>query len=88
MPLQKQFRVHMELSFLLSPGFEEEVQIYGAADSASAYSLEAGGSYFYSPNIAIVGSYDVTSNKAKFNSTSESLKLKENTFKVGATFTF
>ena len=88
MPLQKQFRIHMEMSFLLGPGFEEDVTVYGPADSASSYGLEVGGSYFYSPNIALVGAYEVTSNKAKFNSTSESIKLKENTLKVGATFTF
>lgn len=88
MPLQKQFRVHMELSFLLNPGFEEDVTIYGNTDSASSYSLEVGGSYFYSPNISLVGGYEVTSNKAKFNTTGQSLKLKENTFKLGATFTF
>ncbi len=88
MPIQKQFRAHMELSFLFNPGFEEEVSIYGATDTASSYSLEVGGSYFYSPNISILGAYGVTSNKAKFKTTGESLKLKENTFKVGATFTF
>jgi hypothetical protein len=88
MPLQKQYRIHMELSFLFNAGFEEDVTIYGPADSASSYGMEFGGSYAYSPNISLLGAYEVTSNKAKFNATSQSLKLKENTFKVGATFTF
>lgn len=88
MPLAKQYRIHMELSFLMSPGFEEDVTIYGSADSASSYSLEIGGSYFYSPNISMDGAYGITSNKAKFKATGKSLSLKENTFKAGATFTF
>lgn len=88
MPLQKQYRIHMELSFLLNPGFEEDVNIYGNADSASSYSLEVGGSYFYSPNISMDGAYGVTSNKAKFKTSGQSLQLKESTFKLGATFTF
>lgn len=88
MPIQKNFNIHMELSFLFSPGFEEEVVIFGEADSASSYSLQMGGSYLYGPNISIDGAYVASSSKAKFKSTGRSLKAKDNKFKFGATFTF
>ena len=87
-PIQREFRAHLELGFLFSPKYTEEANVYGGDDSASAYNIDVGGSYLYSPNMTIDASYGITSAKAKFASPTASLKVKESALKVGTTFTF
>lgn len=87
-PIKKVFRAHVELSFLFSPGFTEEANVYGEDDSARNYTLEFGGKYLYAPNMTFDFAYGVNSSKASFVSPVRSITVKQSTFKLGTTFTF
>ncbi len=87
-PLQKVYRVHLELSFLLGPSFEETGSVYGEKDSARNYTLDIGGSYLYAPNMTFDVSYGVNSSKASFTNPEKSITVKQSTLKLGTTFTF
>lgn len=87
-PIQKVFRAYMELSLLFSPGFEEEVTVYGEDDSARNYSVEIGGQYLYAPNMTFDISYGVNSSKASFETPVRSISVKQSALKLGTTFTF
>lgn len=87
-PIKKVFRAHVELSFLFSPGFTEEANVYGDNDSARNYTLDFGGKYLYAPNMTFDFAYGVNSSKASFVSPVRSITVKQSTFKLGTTFTF
>lgn len=88
MPVHKLFKVSLTLDFIFNPGFEEDVKLYGTADSTSNYHIEIGGSYQYSPSMTYEASLGYTSSKATFKTNARSISLKETEGKVGAVFTF
>ncbi len=87
-PLMNLVRMYLEFDFLLKSGYEEEVTIYGDADSSSNYHIEIGGIYKYSPNMNLQGGLNFVSNKAKFLGPKRTLAHKETSLKFGAVFTF
>tara|TARA_R110002072_G_scaffold288917_1_gene455420 strand:- start:93599 stop:94984 length:1386 start_codon:yes stop_codon:yes gene_type:complete len=88
LPIQNLIRVYLDFSFMFSPGYGEETQIYGEADSTSNYEIEIGGNYLYSPNMTIDGALNFDNSSAKFIGPVRSYKVNGTALKVGATFTF
>jgi hypothetical protein len=86
-PIMKRFRAHLGIEFMLTSSYKEETFLYGQDESSSYYSIELGGSYKYSPNMAIEGGVDFNSNKAEFNGGS-TLSFKDTNFKAGVRFNF
>lgn len=88
MPLIKNVRIHLLLDFLFNSKYEEDVEIFGEADSTSNFNLEFGGNYKYSPNMYFDGGINFVNNKAKFESPQRTVSLKNTNFKFGAKFNF
>ena len=88
MPVHKLFKINLQLDFIFNPGFEEDVALFGTADSTSNYHIELGGSYQYSPSMTYEASLGYTSSKANFKTSAKSISIKETEGKVGAVFTF
>lgn len=87
-PFLGKYRAHLELDFIFSPTFGEEVIIYGEDDSSSSFHIGIGGTYDYSPTMAFQAGVDFVHNKANFVNPTRELKLKESTLNLGAVFTF
>lgn len=87
-PLQKVYRMHLELSFLFNPSFTETGVVYGNDASTRNYTLELGGSYIYAPNMTFDLSYGINSSKASFTNPEKSITVMQSTVKMGTTFTF
>ena len=85
-PLVKDFRLFLKLDFLFAPSYDEEISIYGDADSVRNFNIGGGVEYKYSPNMDFFGGFDYYNNKAEFGSTSVS--LKNTMFRAGAIFAF
>ena len=88
MPVIKDVRIHLLLDFVFNPGYEEEVTVRGEADGTSNFNLEFGGTYQWSPSMAIYGAFEFVTNKANFPGTSSEMKMSESGLKVGTTFMF
>ncbi|EQC43223.1 hypothetical protein M900_2813 [Bacteriovorax sp. Seq25_V] len=88
MPIIKDVRAHLLIEFMLSPGYEETLKIYGEADTVKSFNLEVGGSYQYSPNTAFVGAMEYISNSAEFENSDTVVKHKNLNFKIGASFNY
>ncbi len=86
-PIVKDFRIYLNLDFIFSPSYEEEVTIYGEAESVRNFNLQMGGTYKYSPNMQFFGGFSYYVSKAEFNSTT-SISIKNTLFKGGAIFNF
>jgi hypothetical protein len=87
-PIMRMVRMYLEFDFMLKPGYEEEITIYGDADSTSNYHIEIGASYKYSPNMDLQAGMNFVSNKAKFTGPKRTLAHKETSLKFGAVFAF
>ncbi len=88
MPLIKNLRVGLGLDFLFGAKYNEEVVIYGKADSVSSYHIYMNSSYKWSQAMTIDTSFGVQSNKAVFKSPEREFGFKESYLKFGSTFTF
>lgn len=88
MPFMNVMKFFLELAFTFNANYDEEVTIYGEESSASNYMIEVGGSYIYSPAISFELAFNSLNSKASFENLDLNLKLKENVFKLGASFTF
>lgn len=88
MPLVKDIRIYIGLDFIFKPGYEEEVTVFGEADSTSNFNIELGGNYKYSPNMYFDGGISFINNTAKFVSPEREVKMKNTNFRVGAKFNF
>ncbi len=88
LPVHKLVKVSLQLDFIFNPTFEEDVVIFGDADSTSNYHMELGGSYIYSPSMTYELSLGYTSSNANFRTGDRSISLKETEIKAGALFTF
>lgn len=87
-PFLNKYRAYMEIDFIFSPTFREEVRIYGEDDSSSSFHIGLGAIYDYTPTMSFHGGLDFTNNKANFVNPIKELKLKESTATLGAIFTF
>ncbi len=89
LPFHRLFRGFLKLDLLVSPGYEEDdVEIFGdSANSVTSFQVEFGSSYVYSPQINIDGSFEITSNKAKFNDAGQ-VAFKEAALKLVGKFSF
>lgn len=88
MPVIKDVRIHLMLDFIFNPGYEEEVKVRGEDDGTSNFNLEFGGTYQWSPSMAVYGAFEFVTNKAKFTGRSSEVKMSENALKIGTTFMF
>jgi hypothetical protein len=88
MPLIKDVRIYMSLDFIFKPGYAEDIQVFGEADSTSNYNIELGGNYKYSPNMYFDGGISYVSNSARFENPDKEVSLKNTNFRVGAKFNF
>lgn len=88
MPIVKKIRAWLQLEFMYNPGYEEEVSLYGEDDSTSNFALELGGSYELNPTLTIIGGFNYSQSKAKFDTGNQEYKLKEGALLVGGEFTF
>ncbi len=86
-PLIKDFRFYLALDFIFSPSYEEEVEIYGEAESTRNFNLQMGTTYKYSPNMQFFGGFTYYISKAEFDSET-SVSIKNTLFKGGAIFNF
>lgn len=87
-PFLNKYRAYLEIDFIFSPTFSEDVKIYGVDDSSSSFHIGLGAIYDYTPAMSFHGGFDFINNKANFINTTRELKLKESTATVGAIFTF
>ena len=82
-------RGFIELGFIFNPSFEQEVTVFsGEADSTSHYKLKFGGTYQYSPSVAILGALQIQAGDAKFIAPVRSIKAKDSSLQFGASYTF
>ena len=88
LPIHKLIKIFLTLDFILNPTFEEDVTIFGEADSTSNYHMELGGTYVYSQNMTYELSLGYTTSNANFRTNARSVSLKETEVKIGAVFTF
>lgn len=89
LPIVKDVRGFIELGFIFNPSFEQEVTVFsGEADSTSHYKLKFGGTYQYSPSVAILGALQIQAGDAKFIAPVRSIKAKDSSLQFGASYTF
>ena len=86
-PFGDLFRGFIRADFLPFASYEEETNIFGRAKSVTSHQLELGSSYRYSPQMSINGSFETTSNKAKFED-NNSFNFSDLAVKAGVIFVY
>ena len=87
LPLNKLFRFSLMLDFIINSKYQEDISLYGNADSVSSYQIEIAGEYNYAPSIKLLGNFSITSNSANIDNNTK-LTFKEISFKTGMLFNF
>ena len=87
-PIIEKVRALIEFDFTLGTEYEEQVVIFGSADSASNLRFEAGAQYAYSPSIMLNATFEIRTSKAKFESPGREYSFKSTTLNLGAIFGF
>ncbi|EPZ50522.1 hypothetical protein M902_1537 [Bacteriovorax sp. BAL6_X] len=88
MPLVRGIRIYFQFDFMLDPGYEEDVSIFGSAKDTSNFHVAAGAEYKYGPNINLYGGIDYLSDKAEFASDGTKVTVKNTALKGGVKFAF
>jgi hypothetical protein len=88
LPIHKLVKLSIVLDFIFNPGLEQDINLFGAADSTSNYHMEIAGDYVYSPSVTYKLGVGYTTSSANFKTGSRSINLKNTDFNVGAIFSF
>ena len=87
-PIVKSIRASLEFGFILRPGFEEDVNIYGEADSSSHTFISLGGDYSYRPNLVLNILLGTSTSEAKFVGPTRAIKIQKKFFRLGTSYNF
>lgn len=87
LPIQDRVRLRLEIDFIVSPSFSEDVLANGRSQSSSNYNLKIGTSYIYSRNATLDLTIDHTTSKTNFQ-TDRKQELKNTNVIFGTTITY
>jgi len=87
-PLKKGLRVFASGEIMPFAEFTDVDGVFGTNKSVSSMVLEVGANYLWSPNLKLLGSFELINNAAKFKGSNTELSYSDTSFKAGAAFSF
>ena len=87
MPIVKNIRVYFQFDFMFSPGYDEDVTVFGNARETGNIYVEAGGEYTYGPATSLYGGVTYLGNNAEFGS-DQKVTIRSTSLKAGMKFKF